>query len=179
MSVQLLSIHLLPFFRSSFFSCFFSFLQSFAKCPASSHLKHFPSFINRVRLSMDIASISIAFGSFLLGKTNRRLEGLPPPRLELSAVLPVILCILFQEWSSFVAQSYHSPRVLGGFSRVKIRRWSGMGMLSLKRSVTAADVSPNPDSETSILNFATWSSTESPILILNSFIFSNASPGAS
>src|SRR5277367_5096970 len=99
MSVQLLSIHLLPFFRSSFFSCFFSFLQSFSKCPASSHLKHFPSFINIVRFSRDIASMSIAFGSFwsfLLGKTNRRLEG-PPPRFELSAVLPVICCILFQE----------------------------------------------------------------------------------
>src|SRR5271168_1941842 len=109
------------FFRSSFFSCFLSFLQSFAKCPASSHLKHFPSFINRVRLSMDIASMSIAFGSFLLGKTNHRLEEDPPPRFGFSAVLPVILCILFQEWSSFVAHSYQSSRVLGSFSRVRIR----------------------------------------------------------
>src|SRR5271163_4198118 len=97
-------------FSSIFFfcSCFFSFLgQSFAKCPACSQLKHFPSFINVVRLLIDIASMSMAFGSFRLGKTNRRLEVLPPSNrrlevlppsfFELSADLPVIFCILFQE----------------------------------------------------------------------------------
>src|SRR5271155_428543 len=123
--------------------------------------------------------MSIAFRSFHFGKMNRRLGVPPPPFFELSAIHPVIFCILFQEWSRVVAHLYQSSRVLGGFSRVKIHRWRGIGRVSRKRSMTAADSVPSPDSETSILNLAVWSSTDSPIFILNSFIFSSASPGAS
>src|ERR1700678_4552755 len=68
------------------------FLCSFAICPVCRQMKHFPSFINFVRSSTPMASISIAFGSFsFLGKN--RLFDVPVFGLFV-CVLPIILCIL-------------------------------------------------------------------------------------
>jgi hypothetical protein len=51
------------------------FGQSRLRCPNSLHLKHLPSFMRRVRPSIDIRSMSMALGSFFSGKENRFCAG--------------------------------------------------------------------------------------------------------
>jgi hypothetical protein len=46
------------------------FGQSQLRCPNNLHLKHLPSFMRRMRSSIDILSMSMAFGSFFSGKEN-------------------------------------------------------------------------------------------------------------
>jgi hypothetical protein len=46
------------------------FGQSWLRCPNNLHLKHLPSFMRRVRSSIDKRSMSMALGSFFSGKEN-------------------------------------------------------------------------------------------------------------
>jgi hypothetical protein len=51
------------------------FGQSRLRCPNNLHLKHLPSFMRHVRSSIDILSMSMALGSFFLGKENHFCAG--------------------------------------------------------------------------------------------------------
>ena len=87
-------------------------------------------------------------------------------------------CIFCQfEWN-LVAFSYHSFKVVGGFSQVITCFWSGVGSIFLKKSMMAIK-SDRPDQVTSILNLATCSSILLLLAILSHFISSRASPGPS
>ena len=116
--------------------------QSLLRCPCFRHLKHLPSFINRVLSSVVSLSMSIALGSHCPGKENVFLGvsffisiGFPQP-----STLWVFLQL---PWKVF-ALSYHSCRVTGGFSLRSMGLWSPRGSVSRNRSATAAD-SSSPD----------------------------------
>ena len=78
-------------------------------------------------------------------------------------------------WNGF---SYHSLRVVGGFSQVITCFCNGVGSVSLKKSITAVE-SNRPDQVTNILNLATCSLMLLLLAICKRFISSRVSPGPS
>ena len=83
--------------------------QSLLRCPCFQHLKHLPSFINRVLSSVVSLSISIALGSRCLGKEKVFLGvsffvsiGFPPIAME--GVCLVVPLLQGDRW--FLAKKY-------------------------------------------------------------------------
>ena len=161
------------------FFCWGSLLGHWSlRCPVFLHLKQAPFLISSACLLVVMESTSMAFRSrsFFTGNWNLRFVWL----IDGADLffLPKMCCIFCQlEWN-FVAFSYHSFKVVGGFLQVITCFWSGVGSVSLKKSMTAVE-SNRPDQVTNILNLVTCSSILLLLAIHKCFISSRASPGPS
>src|ERR1700720_3617752 len=123
----------LPFIFFGVFVGFFLSGQFLPMCPGLPHPKQSPFLIISSRCSVVNISTSIASVSFLCGwKFHLRLGSsfflsLFFPRSSFPGLLcPRIRCILRKLLSNREAHSYHSLRVVGGFSNERRRRCKGI-----------------------------------------------------
>ena len=137
------------------FCVWFRVGQSLLRCPCFLHLKHLPSFIKAVLSLVVNLSMSIALGSRCFRNENvffgaSFFNSIGGPR-------PSTRWVFLQFLWNVLALSYHSSRVIGGFSLSKIGLWSPRGSVSQNKSATAAE-SLSPDCDIRSLNLARCSS---------------------